>query len=485
MSQTGTTTRLAQAKQQLLEPYGISDAMLHDVMGRVLMHRIDYADLYVQSLRQESWSMENGVVNFGSFNVDQGFGLRAIEHDQTAFAYSQHIDLKHLREAAKSVRTIAKQGWLALPEPVPGQPEAIHFSAGDPLLTWDSAEKINLLEKINRLTRALDPRVVQVTASLGLSHSVNFVMRHDFYQAADIRPMLLLQIGVIVEQRGVRESASTGMGGRGDFTLFNDEDLLITLRTMVDSALINLEAVAAPSGGMPVVIAAGWPGMLLHEAMGHGFEGDYNRLGTSVYSGRIGERVAPPGVNIVDDGTLQGRRGSLNTDDEGHPTQCTTLIEDGILQGYMHDSLSARLMKLPPTGNGRRQSYAYLPMPRMTNTFMRNGQYEPEEIIASVKRGLFLANLGSGQVDIVSGQYSFQTALAYLIEDGKITAPVKGATLTGKGPETLQQISMVGSDLALDRGIATCGKSGQNVPVGVGQPTLKVDNLIVGGTRQR
>ncbi|KGD84288.1 protease TldD [Pantoea stewartii subsp. indologenes] len=484
MSQTGTTSRLIQAKRQLLEPYDLSDALLQDVMGRILVHQVDYADLYVQSIRQESWSMENGVVNFGSFSVDQGFGLRAVEHDQTAFAYSQHIDLRHLREAANSVRTIARQGWLPLPEPVRLQPESTCFDSLDPISNWGAEEKINLLEKINRLTRALDPRVIQVTASLGLTHSVNYVLRHDFYQAADIRPMLLLQVNVVVEQRGVRESATTGIGGRGDFSMFNEHALNAALRAMVDSALINLEAVAAPSGGMPVVIAAGWPGMLLHEAMGHGFEGDYNRLGTSIYSGRIGERVAPRGVNIVDDGTLQGRRGSLNTDDEGQPTQCTTLIEDGILQGYMHDSLSARLMKLPPTGNGRRQSYAHLPMPRMTNTFMRNGQHEPEEIIASVKRGLYLANLGSGQVDIVSGQYSFQTALAYLIEDGKITTPVKGATLTGKGPETLQQISMVGNDLALDHGIATCGKWGQNVPVCVGQPTLKVDNLIVGGTRR-
>jgi len=484
MSQTGTTSRLNQAKQQLLEPYGLSDALLEDVMGRVLVHRVDYADLYVQRLRQESWSMENGVVNFGSFTTDQGFGLCAVEHDQTAFAYSQHIDLRHLREAAKSVRNIARQSWLPLPQSLTVWPSPTHFGASDPLLSWEAAEKVSLLEKINRLTRALDPRVIQVTASLGLTHSVNYVLRHDFFQAADIRPMLMLQVSVIVEQHGARESATTGIGGRGDFTLFNEQDLHVALRTMVDSALINLEAVAAPSGSMPVVIAAGWPGMLLHEAMGHGFEGDYNRLGTSVYSGRIGERVAPRGVNIVDDGTLKGRRGSLNTDDEGHPTQCTTLIEDGVLKGYMHDSLSARLMKLSPTGNGRRQSYAHLPMPRMTNTFMRNGQYEPEEIIASVKRGLYLANLGSGQVDIVSGQYSFQTALAYLIEDGKITSPVKGATLTGKGPETLQQISMVGNDLALDRGIATCGKSGQTVPVCVGQPTLKVDNLIVGGTRQ-
>lgn len=484
MSATLPLSHLASAKQLLLEPHGISDGQLQDLMDRVLAHRVDYADLYVQSLRRESWSMENGVVNFGSFNVDQGFGLRAIEHDQTAFAYSQHIDLKHLRDAAQSVKTIAAPGRLSLPDPIAQRGEQRHFIADDPILAWDTVEKIGLLEKVNRLTRAIDPRVAQVTASLELTHSVNYVLRHDFYQAADIRPMLVLHVGVVVEQGGLKESAGTGIGGRGDVSLFNEAKLQDALRAMVNSALINLEAVPAPSGGMPVVIAAGWPGMLLHEAMGHGFEGDFNRLGTSIYSGRIGERVAQPGVNIVDDGTLAGHRGSLNVDDEGQPTQCTTLIEDGILQGYMHDSLSARLMKLAPTGNGRRQSYAHLPMPRMTNTFMRNGQYHPEEIIASVKNGLYLADLGSGQVDIVSGQYSFQTALAYLIEDGKITTPVKGATLTGNGPETLSLISMVGNDLALDRGTAVCGKAGQNVPVCVGQPTLKVDNLVVGGTRR-
>lgn len=484
MSERVTTGHLAQAKQLLLAPHGITDGHLQDMMDRVLAHRVDYADLYVQSLRRESWSMENGVVNFGSFDVDQGFGLRAVEHDQTAFAYSQHIDPKHLQDAARSVKTIAVPGRLSLAPPRTTPAGRPRFNAGDPLLACDAAEKIALLEKINRMARAIDPRVAQVTASLELSHSVNYVLRHDFYQAADIRPMLVLHIGVVVEQRGRKESAGTGIGGRGDFGMFNDGALQAALRAMVNSALVNLEAVAAPSGSMPVVIAAGWPGMLLHEAMGHGFEGDFNRLGTSIYSGRIGERVAQPGIDIVDDGTLQGHRGSLNVDDEGQPTQCTTLIEDGILQGYMHDSLSARLMKLPPTGNGRRQSYAHLPMPRMTNTFMRSGQYDPGEIIASVKRGLYLADLGSGQVDIVSGQYSFQTALAYLIEDGKITAPVKGATLTGNGPETLRLISMVGNDLSLDRGTAVCGKAGQNVPVCVGQPTLKVDNLVVGGTRQ-
>lgn len=484
MSESVTTLHLAQAKRQLLEPYGVSDAELQGVMDQVLTHRVDYADLFVQSLRRETWSMENGVVKDGSFYVDQGFGLRAVEEDQMAFAYSQHIDRQHLLDAARSVKTIAAPGKrlrVALPAE---RAQRLNFIADDPLLACEAAQKIGLLEKINHMARAIDPRVVQVTASMELTHSVNYILRHDFHQAADIRPMLVLRMSVVVEQQGVRETASSGIGGRGDFTLFEDEHVQAALHTIVHRALINLAAIAAPSGSMPVVIAAGWPGMLLHEAMGHGFEGDFNRLGTSVYSGRIGERVAQPGVNIVDDGTVVGQRGSLNVDDEGHPAQCTTLIEDGILKGYMHDSLSARLMKLPPTGNGRRQSYAHLPMPRMTNTFMRNGQYAPEEIIASVKRGLYLADLGSGQVDIVSGQYSFQTALAYLIEDGKITTPVKGATLTGNGPETLKLISMVGNDLALDHGTAVCGKAGQSVPVCVGQPTLKVDNLVVGGTRR-
>ncbi len=396
MSESVTTLHLKQAKGQLLEAHGITDAHLQGMMDQVLAHRVDYADLFVQSLRRETWSMENGVVKSGSFNVDQGFGLRAVEDDQTAFAFSQHIDQKHLLEAARSVKTIAALGQRSRLALTPHGARRPNFIADDPLLATDAAQKISLLENINRLAREIDPRVVQVTGSLELTHSVNYILRHDLYQAADIRPMLVLRMSVVVEQKGLRETASAGIGGRGDFTLFNDDRVQAALCSMVHSALINLEAVAAPSGSMPVVIAAGWPGMLLHEAMGHGFEGDFNRLGTSVYAGRIGERVAQPGVNIVDDGTVAGQRGSLNVDDEGHPAQCTSLIEDGILKGYMHDSLSARLMKLPPTGNGRRQSYAHLPMPRMTNTFMRNGHYAAEEIIASVKRGLYLADLGSG-----------------------------------------------------------------------------------------
>ena len=473
---------LTLAKQLLVDKNDLDTSQLHSLMRDVLAHRIDYSDLYFQQIRKENWSMEDGVVKFGSFTTDQGFGFRAIEHDQTAFAYSQHVDLSHLKSAARSVKSIAAMGKQARIIHPQIAPRALNISNIDPITLFSSVDKVDLLERINVLTKAIDPHVVQVMANLELSYSVNYVLRHDLYESADIRPMFVLNISVVVEKNGCREMSRTGKGGQGDFTLLDDAELIPLLTRMVDTALTNLTAVPAPSGMMSVVIAAGWPGMLLHEAMGHGFEGDFNRLGTSVYSGRLGERVAQAGVNIVDDGTVLNHRGSLNVDDEGCPAQCTRLIEDGILKGYMHDSLSSRLMKQAATGNGRRQSYAHLPMPRMTNTFMLNGNYEPEEIISTVKYGLYLADLGGGQVDIVSGQYSFQTALAYLIENGKITSAVKGATLTGNGPETLKNISMVGNNLELDRGNATCGKAGQSVPVCVGQPTLKVDALLVGGT---
>lgn len=476
-----TTLLLTQAKRSLLDPFDLDDTRLQNVMDSVLSQRVDYADLFVQSLRRESWGMEDGVVTFGSFDVDQGFGLRTLEQGQTAFAFSQHIDLKHLQKAAKSVRTPGVQGRRQAVSAEGAVAERLHYITDDPLLACTTSSKIELLNRVNHIARSIDPRVVLVMASLSLEHSVNYILRYDGRQSGDIRPMLVLSMSVVVEQNGIREEANTGIGGRGDFSMFSEDKIHAALQKAVETALINLHAEASPSGVMPVVIAPGWPGMLLHEAMGHGFEGDFNCLGTSVYSGSLGARVAPAGVNIVDDGTLAGRRGSLNFDDEGHPGECTTLIEDGILVGYMHDSLSAQTMKHAPTGNGRRESYATLPMPRMTNTFMRNGQYNAQEIISSVKYGLYLANLGGGQVDIVSGNFSFQTALAYLIQDGKIAHPVKGATVTGNGPDTLRKISMVGNDLALDPGTAVCGKAGQNIPVCVGQPTLKVDALLVGG----
>ncbi|MCR8662934.1 metalloprotease TldD [Pseudomonas sp. 21TX0197] len=473
---------LSIASEILLAPNSLDLSDIHRAFASIHEHKVDYADLYLQSIKKEDWSMENGVVQSGSYSVDQGFGLRALHTDETAFAYSQVIDAKQLMSAARSVRNVAAHGDARIALNNASVSRLGLYGHDDPLQACDAAEKISLLESVDRKARARDPRVSKVMAHLHLSHSIVMIMRNDGRLAADVRPMLVLQMRVFVNQNGRMESSSGRLGGRSDFNLFNATRLDEEIRRLVDAALTNLEAEAAPVGSMPVVIAPGWPGMLLHEAMGHGFEGDFNRMGTSIYADKIGERVAAPGVNIVDDATLMGRRGSLHIDDEGEPGQRTTLIEDGILKGYMHDSLNARLMGHASTGNARRESYSHLPMPRMTNTFMLNGEFCPEEIISTVKRGLYLANLGSGQVDIVSGQFTFESELAFLIEDGRITRPVKGATLTGSGPDTLKVISMIGNDLALDNGGATCGKSGQSVPVCVGQPTLKIDRLIVGGT---
>ncbi|MGP5569946.1 metalloprotease TldD [Pseudomonas helleri] len=475
-------THFTIANETLLVPNGLDISDLQNVFKSVHKHQIDYADLYLQSTRQEYWSMENGVVKSGEFSVDQGFGLRALNMDETALAYSQHINRKQLTEAAHSVRTVASHGNAKIK--LDGKPVNCTglYASDDPLQACAVAEKIALLQSLDSKARALDPRVFQVMAYLELTHSIVMIMRHDGRLSTDVRPMLVLQLRVFVKQNGRIESGSGRLGGRSDFSLFSDARVDQEVRKVVQSALINLDAEAAPAGSMPVVIGPGWPGMLLHEAMGHGFEGDFARMGTSIYSGKVGERIAAPGVNIVDDATLPGKRGSLHIDDEGEPGQRTMLIDGGVLAGYMHDSLSARLMKQQSTGNGRRESYSQLPMPRMTNTYMLAGEYCPEEIISSVKRGLYLADLGSGEVDIASGQFTFESELAYLIEDGKITRPVKGATLTGSGPQTMRLISMVGNDLALDNGGATCGKLGQSVPVCVGQPTLKVDHLIVGGT---
>lgn len=473
---------VALASDALLTPYGLDVSDLSSVFDSVMEHNADYADLFLQAHRHEQWSMENGLVKSGEFSVNQGFGLRALCVDETAFAYSQQINKAQLMEAAKSVRLVAAHGASRHQMQPKHVSKAGIYTPVDPLSACEAAEKIELLQSVNRLARATDPRVSQVFANLELTHSVVMVMRDDGRLAADVRPMVLIQFNIHVQQNGRIEKASGRLGGRTDLSLLSPATLDAEVRRTVQSALTNLEAEAGPKGQMPVVIGPGWPGMLLHEAMGHGFEGDFNRNGTSVYSGKVGQKIASPVVNIVDDATLFGKRGSLHVDDEGEPGQCTTLIEGGILSNYMQDSLNARLMKVPSTGNGRRQSFSHLPMPRMTNTFMLPGEHSPEEIISTVKRGIYLADLGSGQVDIVSGQFTFESELAFLIEDGKITRPIKGATLTGNGPETLQQISMVGNDLALDNGGAICGKFGQSVPVCVGQPTLKVDSLIVGGT---
>ena len=476
------TSSFSLAQQTLLMPAGLGEAQLQRVFGNMLAHKVDYADLYFQYSRAESWSLEEGIVKSGNFSIDQGVGVRAVSGDKTAFAYSDDISLSALEGAAQATRAIARQGGKT-PAPVlrVGGARNLYLSH-DPIATLDSAQKVALLERLERYARSLDPRVTQVMAGLAGEYEVVLVARHDGVMNADIRPLVRLSLQVIVEDGGRREQGSAGGGGRFGYGYFTEEILRDYAEKAVRQALINLDARPAPAGSMTVVLGSGWPGILLHEAVGHGLEGDFNRKGSSAFSGRVGERVAAPGVTVVDDGTIVDRRGSLNMDDEGNPTQCTVLIEDGILRGYLQDTLNARLMNVPLTGNARRESFAHLPMPRMTNTMMLNGDKTHEEIIASVKHGLYAANFGGGQVDITSGKFVFSTTEAWMIEDGKITYPVKGATLIGNGPDAMTRVSMIGNDLALDPGVGTCGKEGQSVPVGVGQPTLRIDGLTVGGT---
>ncbi len=470
------------AQQILLAPHLIETIEIERVFNSMLAHRLDYADLYFQYTRAESWSLEEGIVKSGSFSIDQGVGVRAVSGEKTAFAYSDDISLNALQSAAQATRAIASSGGTnTFPLLHRGSRRDIYLP-NDPIASLKDADKVALLEKLEGYARALDPRVVQVMAGLAGEYEVVMVARSDGLMNADIRPLVRLSITVIIESHGKREQGSAGGGGRFNYSYFNDEMLRKYAAQAVHQAVVNLDAAPAPAGNMTVVLGNGWPGILLHEAIGHGLEGDFNRKGSSSFSGRIGERVAAKGVNVVDDGTLANRRGSLQMDDEGNPTQCTTLIEDGILKGYLQDSLNSRLMGVPLTGNARRESYAHIPMPRMTNTYMLAGDKNPAEIIASVKHGLYAVNFAGGQVDITSGKFVFSTAEAYMIEDGKITYPVKGATLIGNGPDVLTRISMIGNDMALDSGVGTCGKEGQSVPVGVGQPTLKIDGLTVGGT---
>uniref|UniRef100_UPI003568D33D metalloprotease TldD n=2 Tax=Pseudomonas TaxID=286 RepID=UPI003568D33D len=419
----------------------------------------------------------------GSFNLDQGVGVRAQSGEKTGFAYSNAITAEALTQAARAARSIARAGQNARVQAFSSPQVTALYAPENPLDVIGRAQKVELLKQIDVATRALDSRIKQVTVSLAGVWDRILVVAQDGGLGVDIRPLVRFNVSVIVEQNGRRERGSHGGGGRSDYRYFMTEDRAMGYaREALRQALVNLEAIPAPAGTLPVVMGAGWSGVLLHEAVGHGLEGDFNRKGSSAYSGRMGEKVASSLCTIVDDGTLVGRRGSLSVDDEGTPTQCTTLIENGVLKGYMQDKLNARLMGVARTGNGRRESYAHLPMPRMTNTYMLAGESDPEEIIRSVKKGIYCANLGGGQVDITSGKFVFSTSEAYLIEDGKITAPVKGATLIGNGPEAMSRVSMVGNDLALDSGVGTCGKDGQSVPVGVGQPTLKIDAITVGGT---
>ena len=475
-------SRFSTATETLLVPSGLDLPALQGVLGNIMSHRVDYADLYFQYSRSESWGLEEGQVKSGNFSIDQGVGVRAVSGEKTAFAYSDDIHLPALQQAANATRAIAAQGGQHSSQAVKRQQASRLYLPQDPIASLSADAKVKLLERLENFARMADPRVTQVMASIAGEYEVVMVARHDGVMAADVRPLVRLSIQVITEQDGRREQGSAGGGGRFDYGYFTDEVLQDYARKAVHQALTNLDARPAPAGSMTVVLGAGWPGILLHEAIGHGLEGDFNRKGSSAFSNRIGQQVAAKGVTVVDDGTIADRRGSLNIDDEGNPTQRTVLIEDGILRGYIQDSLNARLMGMSVTGNARRESYAHIPMPRMTNTYMLNGNMPPEEIIRSVKKGLYAANFGGGQVDITSGKFVFSAAEAWMIEDGKLTYPVKGATLIGNGPDVLTRVSMIGNDMALDPGVGTCGKEGQSVPVGVGQPTLRIDGLTVGGT---
>ncbi len=478
------TQTLALAQARLWAPAELAAPDLDRVFARLLAPGVDFADLYFQHSRHESWAMEDGIVKEGTHSIEQGVGVRAVSGEKTGFAYSDEIRLPALLEAAGAARAIARSGQDAQGRGLSLRETRALYPAIDPIETLDSESKVKLLREIDAHVRNKDARVRQVMVSLAAVLDTVLVARSDGVLAADVRPLVRCNVSVIVEHNGRREQGYSGGGGRhgydeltrgGRAFAFADEALR--------QALVNLEAVDAPAGSMPVVVGAGWPGVLLHEAVGHGLEGDFNRKGTSTYAGRMGEQVASKLCTIVDDGTLPGRRGSLSVDDEGTPTQCTTLIENGRLVGYLQDTLNARLMGVAPTGNGRRESFAHLPMPRMTNTCMLAGESDPADIIRSVKRGLYAVNFGGGQVDITSGKFVFSATEAYLIEDGRITAPVKGATLIGNGPEAMNRVSMVGTDLRLDEGVGICGKDGQSLPVGVGQPTLKIEQKTVGGTR--
>ena len=478
------TEIITTAKELLLKPALLDESAINKVLSALQHQHIDAADLYFQSSSYESWYLEDSEVKSGSFSIDKGVGIRAVSGEKTGYAYCDDIVLPSLlraAEAAKSIALTSSSSQVVSHE----MPKAIARYAGfNPIEGMSKQEKIALLEAVDAEARRMDPRVIQVNASLSASYEVVMIAGLHGNLTADMRPMVSLHVSVIVEQNGRRESARTGGGGRVGYATFLDGNKALSYaREAVREALVNLDADDAPAGTMPVVLGPGWPGVLLHEAVGHGLEGDFNRKGLSAFSGKIGQQVAAKGVTVVDDGTLTDRRGSLTIDDEGTPTQCTTLIEDGVLVNYMQDKLNAKLMGMQPTGNCRRESYAHVPMPRMTNTYMLAGKDDPAEIIRSVKKGLYAVNFAGGQVDITSGQFVFSASEAYLIEDGRVTRPVKGATLIGNGPDVMKKISMIGNDLALDGGIGVCGKDGQSVPVGVGQPTLKIDSLTVGGTR--
>jgi TldD protein len=475
---------LNQVKQSILSPYGMQEKDIDHIMDSMLSGVVvDNADIYFQSSHFESWSLEGGIVKEGAYSIEQGAGVRIVSGDKTGFAYSDRIELSTLLKAAKNVKAIARQGQNVRHKVEQPSTWKQHYETVNPLKSLADQEKIDLLRRVDIETRKLDSRIEEVMVSLVGVYENVLIANQDGSLVADIRPLTRMSVSVILVENGKREQGSMGGGARTDYGYFLDQDKALGYgKEAVRQAMVNLEAVESPAGSMTVVLGPGWPGILLHEAIGHGLEGDFNRKGTSAFSNMIGERVGSELCTVVDDGTLEGRRGSLSIDDEGVPTNNTVLIEKGILKGYMQDKLNARLMNVQSTGNGRRESYAHLPMPRMTNTYMLPGAHNPADIIKSVKKGLYAKNFGGGQVDITSGKFVFSASEAYLIEDGKITRPVKGATLIGNGPDVLTKVSMVGDDLELDAGVGTCGKEGQSVPVGVGQPTIKIDGLTVGGT---
>ena len=481
------TLNLNLVSEQLLTANNITQQDISSLLGQLSERRLDYADLYFQSSYHESWGLEDSIIKEGSWNIDQGVGIRAISGEKTGFAYADQLTLNALQQSAEAARSIVRESGNGQVKTLAAVNHKPLYAAVNPLDSLSREDKITLLHRVDKVARAQDSRVQEVSVSLTGIYEQVLVAATDGTFAADIRPLVRLSVSVLVEDHGKRERGASGGGARTGYEFFlADEEGEVRAdawaKEAVRMALVNLSAVAAPAGTLPVVLGAGWPGVLLHEAVGHGLEGDFNRRGTSVFSGQMGQKVASDLCTVVDDGTLSGLRGSLAIDDEGVPGQYNVLIENGVLKGYMQDKLNARLMGVPPTGNGRRESYAHLPMPRMTNTYMLGGQSTPQEIIESVEYGLYAPNFGGGQVDITSGKFVFSTSEAYLIEKGKITSPVKGATLIGSGIEAMQQISMVGNDLALDKGVGVCGKDGQSVPVGVGQPTLKLDKLTVGGT---
>jgi TldD protein len=484
ISREPTLERLSVAKSLLLTPFGLDESHLIRALAEIKAHKVDEADLYFQYTRNEGWSLEEGIVKTGSFSIDQGVGVRAVSGEKTAFAYSDDISEASLLDAARTVRTISSAAQVKRAKVAAKKIAASRtlYNGLDPIASLDSTAKVKLLERVERLARAKDPRVAQVMAGLAGEYDVVLVARADGTLAADVRPLVRLSVTVIAEQGGRREMGSAGGGGRFGFAYFDEAQINQYVDEAVAAALTNLEARPAPAGEMTVVLGPGWPGILLHEAIGHGLEGDFNRKGSSAFSGRVGQRVAAKGVTVLDDGTISDRRGSLNVDDEGNASGRNVLIEDGILKGYIQDAMNARLMGVKSTGNGRRESYAHVPLPRMTNTYMLGGDKAPEEIVASIKKGLYATNFGGGQVDITSGKFVFSASQAYWVENGKILYPVKGATLVGSGPECLKRVIMIGNDMKLDSGVGTCGKEGQSVPVGVGQPTLRIDGLTVGGT---